>query len=601
VEAVSTPIAPAPPSSPPGSLALLRRGSRFLAGHRLGVVAVIALGSVSAALAAADPYLTKLLLDALGGHSRWRSIVVLLVAIAAMALSREVVSAVHDWLSWRVRIGVNEGLLHATVDRLHALPISFHRKEGTGAVLTKIERGVSGSVNAFADIAFTAIPSIGYLVASIAVMLQLDTRLSILVFSFVPFPALLGVWASHEQSERERALLERWSKIFARFNEVLSGIVLVKSFAMEEVEKRRFLGGVTSANGLVVRGVARDASVTMAKNVVALVARLSAMAYGGLLVWRGQSTLGTLVAFLGYAGGLFGPVQSLTTLYQTLRKGLVSLEVVDSILSAQDSLGDAPDARAVGRLEGRVRFDDVGFAYADGVPVLERVDLDVKPGQTIAIVGPSGSGKSTLMRLLQRLYDATHGEIRLDGVPIRSLQQRSVRQNIGVVLQEAVVFDDSIRDNIAFGRPGATMDQIVAAAKAAHAHEFISALPNGYDTLAGERGCRLSGGERQRIAIARAVLKDPSILILDEATSALDIESEAHVQAALRDLTRGRTTFMIAHRLSTIAHADQIVFVRDGMIAEQGTHAELMARNGDYAAAVKLQLGSYGVDVSSAA
>jgi ATP-binding cassette, subfamily B, bacterial len=379
----------------------------------------------------------------------------------------------------------------------------------------------------------------------------------------------------------------------------LSGMLVVKSFVMEEQEKRRFLGGVAEANQLVLRGVSRDANYTALKNGATTLARLVALAVGGALVMRREISLGTLLAFVSYLGGLFQPLTALTGMYQTLRRASVALGSVTDILGAQDSLGDAPHARDAGRLRGEVHFRNVSFGYRADRPVLRDVDLCVSPGEVVALVGASGAGKSTLMALLQRLYDPTSGSILLDGQELRDLKQRSVRSQIGVVLQEGMLFSDSIRDNIAFGRPGASQLEIEAAARAAHAHDFISRLPEGYDTQVGERGAKLSGGERQRLAIARALLKDAPILVLDEATSALDADSEDKVQQALGELTRGRTTFVIAHRLSTVVSAHRIVVFKDGAIHELGTHAELVHKSGYYAELVRKQLSGFQLPIAA--
>jgi ATP-binding cassette subfamily B protein len=282
-----------------------------------------------------------------------------------------------------------------------------------------------------------------------------------------------------------------------------------------------------------------------------------------------------------------------------LRRAAVSVEAVLSILEAQDSLGDAPGAHEAEGILGEVEFDAVSFGYRPERSILKDVSLSVRAGEMVALVGPSGTGKSTLMSLLQRLYDPSAGSIRIDGRDIREFKQRSLRFQIGVVLQEGSLFSDSVRDNIAFGKPHATQEEIEAAARAANAHEFIVKLPQGYDTPVGERGSKLSGGERQRIAIARALLKDAPILVLDEATSALDAESEELVQSALARLSAGRTTFVIAHRLSTVTSADRIVVMRDGGIEAIGDHELLMRQNGYYAGLVKRQLRGLAADAAA--
>ncbi len=579
---------------PPGSLwRLLRKVAPYFHGCRARLIGLLALAICTASIAALEPLVLKQLFDGfvdrvgLGASSR------ALLLLGALLLGREALAMVQDRVFWRVRLGVNFRLLEATVERLHTLPLSYHRDQSVGATMTRIERGISGAMSAFTDVLVQLFPALIYLCVSLAVMLRIDYRLSLAVLLFAPLPALIGAFAAREQTQRERSLMQRWTQIFARFNEVLSGILVVKSFAMEEQEKRRFLGGVQQANEIVLRGVGTDGRYNAAKSAVMALARLVALALGGALVMRRQITIGTLLAFVSYLGGLFQPVQALTGMYQTLRRASVALASVFGILDAQDSLGDAPHARDPGRLRGEVEFRGISFGYRPGQPVLSRVDLHVEAGEMVALVGPSGAGKSTLMALLQRLYDPDSGSILLDGQDLRELKQRSVRAQIGVVLQEGTLFSDSVRDNIAFGRPSASREEIEAAARAANADQFIRALPQGYDTLVGERAVKLSGGERQRIAIARALLRDAPILILDEATSALDAENEEQVQRALEQLTKGRTTFVIAHRLSTITQADRIIVVKDGGIHESGSHAELMRRGGYYAALLEKQASAF--------
>ncbi len=572
----------------------LRRALGFARPYRRPIVLILTLTLGVAAMNALDPLIMKYIFDHLGAQDSGRAALRGVGLLAALAVLREIGGAVSNWLSWRTRLGVHYALLDATVERLHRMPQDVHRREGVGAVMTRLDRSIQGFIGALSEISFNVLPSLAYLAIALVLMLQLDWRLTALVLVFTPIPALIAALAAPTQTRREQTLLDRWAAIYGRFNEILSGIVTVRSFAMEDTEKQRFLRDVTDANGVVIRGIGFDSRVSAAQNLVVALARIGALGLGAWLVWRGQATLGTLVAFLGYVNGLFEPVKGLTGIYRTLRTASVSLNQIFAILDTQDRLGDAPDAREAHDLRGAVQFQGVHFTYElSGARVLNGIDLEVQPGEMVAIVGPSGSGKSTLMALLQRFYDPSRGAVRIDGMDVRGLKQASVRRQIGVVMQDALLFNESVRDNIAYACPEASQAEIEAAARAANAHEFIMRLEQGYDTPVGERGTRLSVGERQRIAIARALLKDPPILILDEATSALDVESEALVQEALEELTRGRTTFMIAHRLTTVVNADRIVVLKGGHLIEQGTHDELVAAQGYYASLIERQLQGY--------
>jgi ATP-binding cassette subfamily B protein len=543
----------------------------------------------------------KYLFDQLSLPTGGRTLGFIMLGLILLELTRAGLQAWLGILSWDVRLGVEYTLREQLVSKLNSLPISFHQREGVGGTMNRVNQGISGYVGAFSDVAFSLLPTLLYLVLSVMAMLRMEWRLATAVIVFTPLPALIGARAAPEQMRRERRLVERWSSIYSRFNEVLAGIMTVKGYVMEEEEKRRFLQGVREGNKIVRRGVRTDNLTGTLRTSAATAARLAALALGGYLTLRGEITVGTLVAFLGYIGGLFGPVQGLTNAYQTFRRVSVSLETIYNILDADDLVGDRPGASAVNRLKGEVEFQSVSFGYKPGSAVLRNITLTARPGETIALVGPSGSGKTTLATLLQRFYSVSAGAILIDGVNIQDMTQHSLRSQIGVVFQDAHLFNDTVRANIAYGRPQATQAEVEAAARAAHSHEFIMSLPAGYDTVVRERGTRLSGGQRQRIAIARALLKNPPILVLDEATSALDSESERLIQQALKTLLSGRTAFVIAHRLSTVRDADRIVVMKEGEITEVGSHAELMARGSYYATLVARQTTGFLEDAERAA
>ncbi|MDB4909507.1 MAG: putative type multidrug transport system, ATP-binding and permease component [Gemmatimonadetes bacterium] len=581
------------------SRTLLVRSLQFVRPLKRQIAGISALAIIVAALGVAEPLLLKRIFDALGARASITALVVLASVLLGLLAARTALEALLNASTWRTRLGVDYRLREALLGKLGVLPLSYHQRESVGGTVNRVNRGIDGYVNAFSEIAFKLTPALAYLILATVALFRLEWRLAVIVLAFTPLPALIGVWAAREQTERERKLMQRWTTLYSRLNETLDGIRIVKSFAMEEVERRRFLSGQREGNAIVERGARTDATTSALRGFAAILARIAVLIAGSILVSRGQVTVGTLVAVLGFVGALLGPVQGLTDVYQTLQRGTVALETIYDILDAPDTVADVAKPIKLADARGEVRFEGVSYSYDNGTRVLHDIHLHVTPGETVAIVGPSGGGKTTMSLLLQRLYPLDAGRITVDGVNIRDISARTLRQNISAVYQDIGLFNDTVRDNIAYGRPTANDSDIEEAARMAFAHDFIMALPDGYDTVVGEHGSRLSGGQKQRIGIARALLKDAPILVLDEATAALDARSEAHVQQALANAARGRTTFIIAHRLATVVNADRIVVLRDGRIEAIGTHVDLMHQGGYYAKLVNGQMG--GMLLSNAA
>ena len=421
------------------------------------------------------------------------------------------------------------------------------------------------------------------LVAVVVIVLATDWRLALVALAAAPLLALTGLLVGRRTRKLSERAQEQLGEAGAVLQETLSAVRVVKAFGREEYETQRYASAIGHAFGALVAAARLRSFFEAAMTTVGFGAVAVVLWAGGREVLAGRLTPGGLISFLFYLVMLVGPLQTLGSLYGQFQQALGGATRIFALLDIVPAIVDAPDAYALPPVRGRVEVQDLSFAYGEDRPlVLRDVDLVAEPGQTVALVGPSGAGKTTLVSLLPRFYVPTAGRILVDGHDIAGVTAHSLRAAMAIVPQETTLFGGTVRENIAYGRIGASPQEIEAAARAANAHDFIMALPDGYDSVIGERGVKLSGGQRQRVAIARAILKDPRVLILDEATSALDNESEGLVQEALERLMVGRTTLVIAHRLTTVENADKIVVLDQGRVVEEGTHADLLARGGLY-------------------
>ena len=425
---------------------------------------------------------------------------------------------------------------------------------------------------------------------AVGIMLAMDVELTLISLLLLPlygfsikyfFGKLRGL-----TRERSQALAE----VQGYLHERVQGMAVIKSFAIEDHEQKQFNRENGNFLKKALTHTSWNAKSFAAVNTITDVAPLIVILFAGYQVISGNLTLGTMVAFYGYIDLLYAPLRRLMNSSTTLTQSLASMDRVFEFLDVPYDIEDRPNANECKDVQGTIKFENVSFSYGEDENLaLKNINLEVKRGETVALVGMSGGGKSSLVSLIPRFYDVTEGRILLDGIDIRDVKVRSLRDNIGMVMQDSILFSDSVRANILLGKPEATDKEVYEAAKAANAHDFILSLPSGYETKVGERGVKLSGGQKQRVSIARVFLKNPPILVLDEATSALDLESEHLIQEALEKLSEDRTTFIIAHRLSTITHADKIVLIEHGEITESGTHQELMDKQGSYYDLFKIQ------------
>ena len=503
--------------------------------------------------------------------------------------SQSGISAIRSYILSKLGQHVTYDLRNQVYRHLHRHSLSFYNERETGRIMASITQDVGRLQDFISDGLQEIIRDVLTIVIIVGILFVMNAKLAAL--ALLPTPFL--IWATLHFSERfhrtYRGLWRRWAGISALLADTIPGVRVVKAFSQEDREVNKFeVRSEDLRDGEIrVAGIRSIFGPIMA--FITSIGTLIIWFVGGGSVIEGALTIGEFVAFTQYMFRFYGPVQSLCRLNHRFQRASTSAERVFEVLDTQPDVTNHPDVITLPRIEGKVEFDNVTFSYEPGKPVLQDLSFTIEPGEMIGLAGHSGAGKSTLINLICRFYDIESGNIFIDGHNLRDVSIKSLRDQIGVVLQDPFLFNGPMVENIAYGKPEASLAEIVAAAKAANAHDFILRLPDGYDTPVGERGVRLSGGERQRISIARAILRDPRILILDEATSSMDTETEAQIQEALYRLIQGRTTFAIAHRLSTLKHAHRLLIIEKGALAEIGSHDELIAQDGIYARLCRMQ------------
>ena len=476
-----------------------------------------------------------------------------------------------------VEQGLVKDLRNDLYRHIHELPLGYFSNERTGNLISRVMNDVPIINQGISATFHTLVMQPLLIVVYLTIAVMLSWKLTLLAFVVFPL-ALLVISSVGRRVHRESGMIqEKLADLTSILQETISGVKVVKAFGMEKFENRKF-------SGEGMRLLKTVMGVTKIRNLASPSTEFLSAAAGGVIVWYGGMQVlaqGAMKGseFLGFLFAIFQlmpPIKELSNINNRFQEATGAGKRVFEILDTEPNIKNAPNAVAIREFSRALEFHNVSFRYGDGEPVLEHIDLAIRKGEVVAIVGPSGAGKSTLVDLVPRFYDPTGGSITIDGLDLRSIDIRSLRDKIGIVTQETILFNDTVRNNIAYGLDSCPAESIIAAARAANAHAFITDMPNGYDSLIGERGVKISGGERQRLALARAILKNPPILILDEATSSLDTESEILVQEAIERLMTGRTSIVIAHRLSTVQHADRIVVVENGRIVEMGKHADLL-------------------------
>jgi ABC-type multidrug transport system fused ATPase/permease subunit len=560
-----------------------KRLLQYLKPYRVRVVLAVGLLLLTTLSTIPGPLFQKWVLDEAIPNKRYDQLWWIFAGVIGLSIVRGVISySLNFLISWLGQRVVFD-LRFQSYRHLQRLSLAYYDGRQPGKIMARLTGDIDVIQYALTGGFVTLISDIATLTFIIGWLFYLEPRLATLAVMLLPLYVLNYKLLLSRIRKVSVDLRERWEKMISTLTEKISAIAVVKAFAREEHETENFMQTVADNFRLSMQQAKMNRFLGATSQVIRMLGTGLLLWYGGGLALKRQMTPGELLAFYSYIGYLYDPAVRLVDFNVQLQWANAAIERVFETLDTRPEIIDKPNAVSLPTVVGHIAFEDVSFAYLKDQPVLHNISFKVEPGEIIGIVGPSGAGKTTLMNLLARFYDVTSGRVLVDGHDIRSVRLETMRRHIGMVSQETILFSVSLKENIRYGKKEASDAQVIAAAKAADLHDFILELPDGYETKIGEDGIKLSGGQKQRMAIARALLADPRILILDDATSALDSHTEANIQNALADLMKGRTNFVIAHRLSTLMNADRILVLNEGRIVDFGTHAELVNRPGIYA------------------